>query len=179
MLVEINHCALIWQVPNINYLLTLRAITQCGLRSARRMAEGAAALNDEVIQGVPVRQATESAVVLGYGLLPSIVTNGSAESLALLSLQGSMSVLRGRAVCPLVLAELVRGLRAEIPRFFYAAEIAAAKMLLFLRESAAMDILIKRDKNAKRQMSAIAPALSPGAVLPHELQHQAISCLTS
>ena len=118
MLVEINHCVLIWQVPNINHLLTLGAITQCGLRGARRMAESAAALDDEVIQGVPVRQATESAVVLGYGLLPSIVTNGSAESLALLSLQGSMSVLRGRAVCPLVSAVLARGVRTEIPRFF-------------------------------------------------------------
>ena len=85
MLVEINHCALIWQVPNINHLLTLRAITQCGLRSARRMAKGAAALNDEVIQGVPVRQATESAVVLGCEVLSSNVTNGSAESCATIS----------------------------------------------------------------------------------------------
>ena len=45
---------------------------------------------------------------------------------------------------PLVSAELARGVHAEIPRFFYAAEIAAAKMLLFLRKSAALDILTKR-----------------------------------
>ena len=38
---------------------------------------------------------------------------------------------QGRAVCPLVSAVLARGLRAVIPLFFYAAEIAAAKMLLF------------------------------------------------
>ena len=47
-------------------------------------------------------------------------------------------------MCPLVSAVLVRALRAEIPLFFYAAEIAAAKMLLFFRESVAMDILTKR-----------------------------------
>ena len=41
----------------------------------------------------------------------------------------------------LVSAVLAHGVLAEIPRFFYAAEIAAAKMLLFLRKSAAMDIL--------------------------------------
>ena len=34
-------------------------------------------------------------------------------------------------MCPLVSAVLARGLRAVIPLFFYAAEIAAAKMLLF------------------------------------------------
>jgi hypothetical protein len=33
---------------------------------------------------------------------------------------------------------------AVIPLFFYAAEIAAAGMLLFFRKSAAMDILTKR-----------------------------------
>jgi hypothetical protein len=32
-------------------------------------------------------------------------------------------------------------MRAVIPRFFYAAEIAAAMLLLFFRESAAVDIL--------------------------------------
>ena len=63
---------------------------------------------------------------------------------ALLSPQGSLSVLRGRVVCPLVLAVLVRGMRAEIPRFFYAAEIAAAGMLLFFRKSAAMGFLTLR-----------------------------------
>ena len=48
---------------------------------------------------------------------------------------------QGRAVCPLVSAVLARGVCAEIPLFFYAAEIAAAKMLLFFRKSVAMDIL--------------------------------------
>ena len=47
----------------------------------------------------------------------------------------------GTALRPLVSAVLALGLRAEIPRFFYAAEIAATKMLLFFRELAAMDIL--------------------------------------
>ena len=41
----------------------------------------------------------------------------------------------------IVSAMLVRALRAEIPGFFYAAEIAAAGMLLFFRKSATMDIL--------------------------------------
>ena len=36
---------------------------------------------------------------------------------------------------------LAHGVCAVIPRFFYAAEIAAAMMLLFLRGSAAIDIL--------------------------------------
>ena len=44
-------------------------------------------------------------------------------------------------MCPLVSAVLALGVLAEIPRFFYAAEIAAAKMLLFFRKSATMDIL--------------------------------------
>ena len=44
-------------------------------------------------------------------------------------------------MCPLVSAVLARGVFAVIPLFFYAAEIAAAKMLLFFRESAGMDIL--------------------------------------
>jgi len=38
---------------------------------------------------------------------------------------------QGRAVCPLVSAVLARGVCAVIPRFFYAAKIAAAKMLFF------------------------------------------------
>ena len=42
---------------------------------------------------------------------------------------------------PLVSAVLARGVLAEIPLFFYVAEIAAAKMLLFFRKSATMDIL--------------------------------------
>jgi hypothetical protein len=44
----------------------------------------------------------------------------------------------------LVSAVLARGVSAEIPLFFYAARIATAKMLLFLRESAAMGFLTKR-----------------------------------
>ncbi len=57
---------------------------------------------------------------------------------------------QGRAACPLVSAVLARGLRAEIPQFFYAAEIAAAKMLLFFRKSTAMDILTRRvDKEVR------------------------------
>jgi hypothetical protein len=44
---------------------------------------------------------------------------------------------------------LARGLRAEIPQFFYAAEIAVAKMLVFFRESAAMGFLTLRGKRAQ------------------------------
>ena len=47
-------------------------------------------------------------------------------------------------MCPIVSAVLARGVCGVIPLFFYAAEIAAAKMLLFFRKSAAMDILTKR-----------------------------------
>ena len=71
---------------------------------------------------------------------------------ALLAPQGSLSVLRGRVVCPLVSAVLARGLRAEIPRFFYAAEIEAAKTLLFFRESVAMDILAARAGNSYKTL---------------------------
>jgi hypothetical protein len=42
----------------------------------------------------------------------------------------------GSALRPLVSVELARGVRAEIPRFFYAAETAVAKMLLFFRKVA-------------------------------------------
>ena len=42
----------------------------------------------------------------------------------------------GAASRPLVSAVLARGVCAEIPLFFYGAEIAAAKMLLFFRKSA-------------------------------------------
>ena len=52
-----------------------------------------------------------------------------------------MAGKREAALCPLDSAVLVRALRAEIPLFFYAAGISATKMLLFFRESAAMDIL--------------------------------------
>ena len=45
----------------------------------------------------------------------------------------------GRALRPLVSAELACGVRAVIPRFFHLAEIAAAMLLLFFGESAAMD----------------------------------------
>ena len=43
----------------------------------------------------------------------------------------------------------MRGVCAEIPRFFFAAEIAAAGMLLFFRESAAMGFLTLRGKRAQ------------------------------
>ena len=48
-------------------------------------------------------------------------------------------------MCPLFSAVLARGVRAVIPLFLYAAEIAAAKMLLFLRKSASMGFLTKRE----------------------------------
>ena len=51
-------------------------------------------------------------------------------------------------MCPLVSAVLARGVRGVIPLSFYAAEIVAAKMLLFFRKSAAMDILIIRGESA-------------------------------
>jgi hypothetical protein len=50
----------------------------------------------------------------------------------------------GAPLCPLVSAVLARGVSVVIPLFFYAAEIAAAKMLLFFLESAPMDILTIR-----------------------------------
>ena len=69
-------------------------------------------------------------------VLSSSVTSASADFCA--TIGPSASLRQGRAVCPLVSAVLARGVCAVIPRFFYAAEIAAAKMLLFLRELAAM-----------------------------------------
>ena len=65
---------------------------------------------------------------------------------ALLSPQGGLSASsqQSRARCPLVSAVLARGVRAEIPLFFYATEIAAAKTLLIIRKPATMDILTKR-----------------------------------
>ena len=59
-------------------------------------------------------------------------------------------------MCPLVSAVLARGLRAVIPLFFYADEIAAAKMLLFFRGSAAMDILTKLGVVSKLEVNTIA-----------------------
>ena len=56
---------------------------------------------------------------------------------------------QGRAVCLLVSAVLARGVCAVIFQCFYAAEIAAAKMLLFFRELAAMDILTMRVAGAR------------------------------
>ena len=50
---------------------------------------------------------------------------------------------KGAPLCPLVSAVLARGVCAEIP-FFQATKIEATKMLLFFRESVAIDILIKR-----------------------------------
>ena len=47
----------------------------------------------------------------------------------------------GSALCSFVSAVLARGVCAVTPLFFYAAEIAAARMLLFFRKSARMDIL--------------------------------------
>jgi len=47
---------------------------------------------------------------------------------------------------PIVSAVLARGLCAEIPLFFYADEIAAAKMLLIFRGSAAISFLSMRDR---------------------------------
>ena len=49
-------------------------------------------------------------------------------------------------MCPLVSAVLARGVRGVIPLSFYAAEIAAAGMLLFFRKSAAMGILTIRGR---------------------------------
>ena len=53
-------------------------------------------------------------------------------------------MLIGALLCPIDSAVLARGVLAEIPLFFYAAGIAAAKMLLFFRKSATMDIFTLR-----------------------------------
>ena len=82
-------------------------------------------------------------------MLPSNITSDSATSCATivarrlerLTWQGRA----GRALRPLVSAVLARGVRTEIPLFFYAAEIAAEGVLLFFRKSATMDILTIRD----------------------------------
>ena len=47
-------------------------------------------------------------------------------------------------MCALVSVVLARGVSVVIPLFFYAAEIAAAKMLLFFQESVTIDILTVR-----------------------------------
>ena len=61
-------------------------------------------------------------------------------------------------MCPLVSAVMARGVRAEILLFFYAAEIAAAKVLLFFRQSATMDILTIRDSNRCRDRCTSRPS---------------------
>ena len=50
--------------------------------------------------------------------------------------RGGAGCFIGAQLCPLVSAVLARGLRAVIPLFFYAVEIAAAGMLVFFRELA-------------------------------------------
>ena len=69
---------------------------------------------------------------------------------ALISPQGSLSFslwrggvgcFIGALLCPIDSAVLARSELAETPLFFYAAEIAAAKMLLFFRKPATVDIL--------------------------------------
>ena len=62
----------------------------------------------------------------------------------------------------LVSAVLALGVLAEIPWFFYATEITAAKMLFF-RKSATMDILTKRDRH--RTVTHVALMLAATAIL--------------
>ena len=75
---------------------------------------------------------------------------------------------QGRALRPLVSAVLARGVCAVIPLFFYAAEIVAAKVLLFFRESVEVVILAVRVDKAVRygsgqgyQCTRYPPAGSP------------------
>ena len=80
---------------------------------------------------------------------------------ALLAPQGSLSVLRGRAVCPLVLAVLVRGMRAEIPLFFVGqfdlqSAFTAIATLLIFRKAALIGFLTKRVKRWRRFPTACA-----------------------
>ena len=79
---------------------------------------------------------------------PSSVTNGLADSCATITARRlkrfAWQGRAGSALHPLVSAELARGVRTEIPRFFNVVENVAAKILLFFRESAAMDILTIR-----------------------------------
>ena len=59
------------------------------------------------------------------------VTNGSAESCPfIIARLLERLTWQGRAVCPIVSAVLARGVCPEIPLFFYATEIAAARMML-------------------------------------------------
>lgn len=67
--------------------------------------------------------------------MSSNVTNGLVDFLR--NYRPERLKWQGGAVCPLVLAVLVRRMCTEIPLFVYAAEIAAAMMLLFLRKSTA------------------------------------------
>ena len=53
---------------------------------------------------------------------------------------------------------LGRGVCAVIRRFFWPTEIAVAKMLLFFRESVAIDILTKRDSNRCRDRCQSLPS---------------------
>ena len=63
---------------------------------------------------------------------------------------------------PLVSAVLARVVCAEIPLFFYAAEITAVKMLLFLRESVAMVFFTIRVYERKGSFgTAVAPLHQP------------------
>ncbi len=84
-----------------------------------------------------------------------------------LSPQGSLSVLRGRegraALRRLFSAVLARGLRAEIPLFFYGAETAAAKALLFFRESATIDSLTIRSVGTSCTQNWRATGIAPAS----------------
>ena len=69
-------------------------------------------------------------------------------------------------MCTLVSEVLARGMRAVIPWFFYAAEIAAAKMLLFFRKSATMDTFTIRVYERKGSFgTAVAPLHQPALQL--------------
>ena len=69
---------------------------------------------------------------------------------------------QGAPLRPLVSVELARGVCAEIPLFFYAAEIAAAKMLLFFRKSVAMVFFTIRVYERKGSFgTAVAPLHQP------------------
>ncbi len=61
----------------------------------------------------------------------------------------------GGAGCPLVSAVLARGVCAVIFQCFYAAENVSAKMLLFFRKSAKMDIFRFVSKNYGRVLAQV------------------------
>ena len=100
----------------------------------------------------------------------SNVTNGLADACATITARrperfvaAEQGGVAGRALRPLVSAELARGVCAVIPLFFYAAEIAAAKMLLFFRKSEAMDIFTLRDgRGIFRRVAGSALPLTKG-----------------